>query len=259
MKPKRNSKKTGVVLFLLICSIFLDVSLYQALKKAVPPPLPPLPENTAPYPTVGTGKEIYLTFDMDMNEFMYAKFEKKKTDWYDPALFGYLETQNVPATFFVSGLFIQAYPDLMKGLASDADFSFQNHSYDESSFVLGCYWLSTLTNTVEKVSQIERTEDLIRQTTGQTASYFRFPGICHDSGNDALVRSLNLQINDGTIISGDPFNENVPAIVHAVMSRAQNNAVVVMHVGGPNAPGSLAALEIIVPELRAEGYSFAKL
>jgi peptidoglycan/xylan/chitin deacetylase (PgdA/CDA1 family) len=210
-------------------------------------------------PAARAEKTIYLTFDMDMDETMYRKALQAGEKWYSPELLAYLEKNKIPATFFVSGLFAVAYPALVTGLAANTDFSFQNHSYDEASFTPHCYRLRTLSTTQQKVDQIRKTEDVIKAFTGQTAIYFRFPGICTNAQQNSLIKSLGYTINDGTIISGDPFNANTTSIVNAVLARAKNGATVIMHVGGPNAPKSLAALQQIVPRLEAEGYQFAKL
>ncbi len=206
-----------------------------------------------------TSKTIYLSFDMDMNEPMYRKTLDTGKEWYNSALFAYLEQHNIPATFFVSGLFAIAYPDLMHSLASSSDFAFENHSYDESSFIPHCYWLSTLTSDQQKADQIAKTENIIKRDTGQTATHFRFPGDCTNTQNKALVRNLGYTINDGTDISGDPFNKNARAIVRTVLTNATSGATVLMHIGGPNSPESLVVLKQIVPKLEAEGYRFAKL
>lgn len=256
MKDRNISLKMLATLLTLACLFLFDPWLYHFLLG--PAPQIPSQEPQAQHETA-RAKTIYLTFDMDMNDFMYWKFRRDGTEWYDPALFAYLEANHIPATFFVSGLFAKAYPGLMKNVAADENFSFQNHAYDESSFVPNCYWLPTLTTDGEKTWQIETTQNLIFQTTGRTATYFRFPGICHDTQNDALVEGLGFRIDDGTIVSGDPFNENTEAIVAAVVKNARDGAVAVMHVGGHNAPKSLDALEQIVPELESEGYSFAAL
>ena len=205
------------------------------------------------------GKIIYLTFDMDMNEFMYKKTITTGEKWYDPAVFAYLERNHVPASFFVSGLFAVAYPDLMKSLASTSEFSFENHSYDESSFIPHCYWLTALGSDSVKAAQIEATERIIQSLTGQTPKYFRFPGICHDKESDALVESLGYTINDGMVVPSDPFNTDTKKMVRTVMSEAKDGATIIMHVGGHNAPESLSLLGQIVPGLKAKGYAFGKL
>ncbi|MGH7240375.1 MAG: polysaccharide deacetylase family protein, partial [Candidatus Saccharimonadales bacterium] len=204
-------------------------------------------------------KTIYLTFDMDMNEFMYNKTLLTDKQWYDPAVFSYLEQHHIPASFFVSGLFAVAYPDLMKDLAATDQFSFENHSYDESSFTPHCYWLTPLGSDSVKTAQIEVTARIIQSFTGQTSKYFRFPGICHDKASDALVEHMGYTINDGTVVPSDPFNNNTAKMVRTVMSEAKSGATIIMHVGGHNAPKSFALLKQIIPKLQAEGYVLEKL
>jgi peptidoglycan-N-acetylglucosamine deacetylase len=205
------------------------------------------------------GKQIYLTLDMDMDESMYAKTIATNEQWYDPALFTYLEQNHIPATFFVSGLFMVAYPNLIKSLAATGDFSFENHSYDESSFIPDCYWLATVSTSQAKIAQIAETETLIKQSTGQTATYFRFPGVCHNAENDILVENLGYTLDDGTIIAGDPFSYDTTRMVDNILENAKKDGVILMHVGGPNAPESLSILEQIVPALKMKGYEFSKL
>lgn len=210
-------------------------------------------------PAAHAQKVIYLTFDLDMSQSMYKKAESTGEKWYNPALFTYLEEQHIPATFFVSGLFAVAYPDLIHSLASSTDYSFENHSYDESSFVSHCYRLAVLKTDQEKINQIQKTEEILKKDTGQTATFFRFPGLCTDEHNNALVQSLGYVIDHSPVIAGDPFNGHTKSIVHAVLTGATSSAVVIMHVGGHNAPRSLAALKQIVPGLREQGYTFGKL
>lgn len=237
----------------------MAVSSWVGLSHQQVSPPAAAPATTATSSEAVPSKTIYLTLDMDMNELMYRKIRSAGKVWYDPAVFSYLEQNHIPATFFVSGLFAVAYPDLMHNLASSGQFAFENHSYDESSFVPHCYWLRTLTTNQEKIQQIQETEQIIKKDTGQTTTLFRFPGACTNAQNDAFVKSLGYTINDGTDIAGDPFNKNADAIVHAILSHATNGGTILMHIGGPNAPESLIVLEQIVPKLKAQGYQFEKL
>ena len=246
-----NKKRTLSIFIALIAIIIIGLCIRAYRSKTIA-----RNEIVSSQPT----KTIYLTMDMDMNQKMYWLYRKNKVrTWYDPNVFAYLEKNNIPTTFFVSGLFAKTYSSLVKNLASHPNFSFQNHSYDESSFIPGCYWLQTLTTTQEKISQINTTENIIEETTGQTPTYFRFPGICHNAKNDILIRALGYTLNDATINVSDPFNYNVPAMVGTVISKAYAGGVIIMHIGGPNAPKSLAVLERIYPRLVAKGYMFEKL
>lgn len=205
-------------------------------------------------------KKIYLTLDMDMNASMERKHLNGQVQrWYDDGVFSYLAEQHVPATFFVSGLFAKTYPELMQNLSKNPDYSFQNHSYDESSFIPKCYWLKALATDQQKIDQINATQSILKKLTGQTPTLFRYPGLCHSPHDDNLVQQLGFTIANGNLTAGDPFNHNAAAIEKKILRQAKNGSMIVMHVGGPNAPKSLEVLKFIIPQLQKEGFVFFKL
>ncbi len=215
------------------------------------------PAGTAAHGT----KTVYLTFDADMTRGMKAKLDAKKVaSWYDPALIDELKKDDVPATVFATGMFAEAYPDLLKDLAADGRFSIQNHTYDHAAFAWPCYGLPAVRTDGRKAEEIARTQDIIGKLTGSRPRLFRYPGLCgHDPHDDALVAAAGLSVNDGTLVSGDAFSRHPDRIVKTVLSRVVDGSVVVMHLGGPNAPSTAAAVAALVPLLRAEGFRFAKL
>ena len=54
---------------------------------------------------------------------------------------------------------------------------------------------------------------------------FRYPGLCHDAHDDAIVGRLGLTIDQPTIVAGDPFTRNTAGIVRDVLRRAKDGAV----------------------------------
>ncbi|MEI8062138.1 MAG: polysaccharide deacetylase family protein [bacterium] len=249
----KSKKALGLISAVLVLFGVIDVSIYQNNKNTHD-------ELISKAPDIKPGKKIYLTFDMDMSDTMSRRLEKQKDfKWYDPELISYLDKNNIQATFFISGLFADTYPEVIRSLALNPNFSFQNHAYDESAFVSNCYWLKTLKTDKDKIEQIMKTQISIQKTAGQTPDYFRYPGICHDQKNDELVQKLGFKISNGNVIPSDPFNHNKEKMVKTVMKEAKDGSVVVMHVGGPNAPKSLEVLKQIVPELASKDFIFAKL
>jgi peptidoglycan/xylan/chitin deacetylase (PgdA/CDA1 family) len=205
-------------------------------------------------------KTLYLTLDADMNENMQQRLEKKTVKaWYDPELINYLKANKIPATFFVSGLFAQVYPDVIKDLNATGRYTFENHSYDESGFTVHCYNLRTLNSDQEKIDQINKTQKILKDLTGRIPVYFRFPGICHTAHDDQLVEKLGLVINNGNVVASDPFNFDTQKIIQNIYRQAKDRGVIIMHVGGPNAPKSLEVLKQIIPHLQEQGYTIAHL
>ncbi len=204
-------------------------------------------------------KTLYLTFDADMTPGMLKRQKSGAVaSWYDPAIVDFLREDRVPAAIFVTGLFAEANPELVAGLARDPLFVVGEHGYSHAAFTRHCYGLPALRTDAEKRADILRARDAITRLTGKPPRLFRYPGLCHDRHDDELVKEAGLTVDTPTIVSGDPFNRNVDAIVRQVLKRTAPGGTVIFHLGGPNAPSTLEALRKLVPELRKRGYELAK-
>ncbi len=191
---------------------------------------------------------------------MRARLEKGKvSSWYDPGLVAFLKKDDVDATVFVTGMFAELYPDLLRGLGDDPRFTIGDHTYDHAAFEAPCYGLPALADDARKKDEIVRTQAVLKALTGKTPTLFRYPGLCRSAQDDALVASLGLSVSDGTLVSGDAFSKDPGAIVRTVLAGVAPGAQIVMHLGGPNAQATTRAIETLVPALRAEGYRFGKL
>lgn len=231
------------IFFLIIPLVFLAASCNTQ------------PQMTAVQPAANL-KFVYLTFDADMTEGMQARAKIGQIKFYDQRVFDYLENNKIPALIFTTGLFVQVYPDIIKQLAVDPLIQFGNHTYDHPGFTQPCYKLKILNNDQDKIAQIEKTQEIIKQATGQTPKYFRFPGLCHSAHDDKLVIDQGLQIMDADLVSGDAFNNHTASIVNNIMKNIKPGDVILMHVGGLNAPKDFEVLANIVPKLQALGYGF---
>jgi peptidoglycan/xylan/chitin deacetylase (PgdA/CDA1 family) len=205
-------------------------------------------------------KVVYLTFDADMTLFMKQKLMSGKvSSWYSRELVAYLETQKIPATIFTTGMFAEIYPDVIKGLAATPGIVIANHSYDHPGFEGPCYLLRVISTDKQKIDEMQKTQDIIKSLVGYAPTYFRHPGLCHNSHDDALAKSIGLTVEDSGLISGDAFNKNPLSIERTVLRNVHDGSVIVMHLGGPHAPATAAAIRYLVPELSKEGYTFKSL
>jgi peptidoglycan-N-acetylglucosamine deacetylase len=215
-------------------------------------------------PALGSGLQatgprhtLRLTFDADMTPGMVKRLRAGAVaSWYDPAILDYLRDNHLPAVIFVTGLFAETYPDLVGRLAGDPLFTIAVHGYAHAAFTSDCYGLPSLGTDAEKLDDLTRARDTVERLTGRRPTLFRYPGLCHDAHDDALVRQAGLIVDTPDVVSGDAFNHDVDAIVRQVLTRAKNGGTVLFHLGGPNAPATLAALTRVVPALRKLGYEF---
>lgn len=200
---------------------------------------------------------IALTFDLDMTPWMAAELRAGIVrSWVNAQALNYLETNKIHATLFMTGLWAEVYPDLARRLAGEPQFEIANHSYSHVAFHLPCYRLGGVpAGSLPK--EISRAQAAIVRATGTTPRYFRFPGGCYDRPALDAVHASGLIPIEWSVNSTDAFNHYPQQVADTVIRGARPGAIVVMHLmGGANAPATGAALQSIIPALRARGYQF---
>ena len=146
----------------------------------VPPGFTLLESNTIVNNGPRTGNAVALTFDADMTTGMAARMAiDQSVSYANLAIIEILEQRHIPATFFITGMWVEQYPDVMRRLAANPDFELGNHTWSHRAYTPNCYQLPQVPR-VEMANEIERTFATIRPYGGHQTNYFRFPGLCHD-------------------------------------------------------------------------------
>jgi len=194
---------------------------------------------------------IALTFDADMTPGMQHQLHTGVVaSWYNEDVITVLEKHNVKATLFLTGLWAESYPQEARALAHHPLFEIANHSHEHYAFTESCYGLPSLPD-AQAAADIHQSQRTIFETTGKTPELFRFPGLCLDPYDAAVVASNGLRIVQGDVAAADGFTHNTHSIVETVTTQVQNGSIIVMHLhGGPNAPKTADALDILIPELQ---------
>lgn len=202
---------------------------------------------------------IALTFDADMTPGMLRMLHGGKVKSYNPTeLYRLLEQNRIKATFFLSGLWIEANPEQARALAQNPLFELENHSYSHPGFAQPCYGLPAVAP-ARKAAEVLKTRALL-ESLGVKNRYFRFPGGCYTPEDLALVERLGLQVVHWDAAGEDGGQTDPKVIVHNVLSRVHNGSIIVLHSqGGPRLPATLPALRELIPALRARGFVFVKL
>lgn len=225
-----------------------------------PPPLPVgWSDPGAPPPVVVHGRrdlpQVALTFDADMTPGALAKLQDGRVASYaNTGLIAELRARGVPATLFLGGLWMQAYPDLTRELAADPLFELGTHSWSHPAFVDDCYTLPGLTGPA--MDEMAPTQALLDELAGPASTrLFRFPGLCHDDAALAAIAPASVTVVDGDVLGADGFQPDARAIERTVLQGVQNGSIVVLHMhGGDLAPATGQALPAIVDGLRARGF-----
>ncbi len=205
-------------------------------------------------------KEVALTFDADMTPFMRQMLVNGQVkSYYNKQLIDFLTETHTKATLFLTGMWIELYPDVTRELASSQLFELGNHSYSHPSFDGPCFGLGKIPES-EDQGQIQKTQFLLQIVAGVNGKLFRFPGGCYNQNAVAIVNNNGLKTIQWDVEGVDGFNNNEQSIVQNIMSRVKNGSIIVMHMNGyPNDPKTTDAVKEIIPKLKEEGYSFVQV
>jgi Predicted xylanase/chitin deacetylase len=187
-------------------------------------------------------KQIALTFD--------AGWLYENTN----AILNLLDQYNVKATFFVRGFWVKDHPDLASEIVK------RGHSLENHSLTHG--HMTTMTE-AEIKDEIRRTADIIRETTGYQPRLFRPPFGEYDN---RMLRILSEEGYSYTIlwtVDSHDWAEELNGVkitkdylVNRIMSKASDNGIILMHVGGYE---TIHALPEIITGLRSKGYKLIKV
>ncbi len=205
-------------------------------------------------------KVVALTFDADLTPSMLRALRSGKVaSWYNKDVIATLRRERVPATIFLTGLWIEAYPAETKELSNDPLFELGNHSYSHAGFRLPCYKLAGVPK-ADEVVEVVKTDALLRTHATTYRRLFRFPGLCFDADAVASIEAQGYAIIGADVSGGDGFSASPLAVAARVVDQIRPGSIVVLHMhGGPNAPHTATILAAMIGKLRARGYSFAKV
>jgi peptidoglycan/xylan/chitin deacetylase (PgdA/CDA1 family) len=264
MTIKRKHKFVLISLVFLFVAIALVRSLYLKDKYKISG----VHESTGKYApkdfVISNGprdkKVIVLTFDADMTPSMKKELEEGKVkSWYNEKVVQILVNEKVPATLFLTGLWMETYPKVVKELAANPLFELANHSYSHPTFLRICYGLMYIPDSKDE-EEVMKTQELLKSMAGVDNHLFRFPGGCFEKSDATIIHNLGLDIIGWDVKSDDGFNTNTVRIINNVLRKAKNGSIVLMHLhGGTNAPNTDEALLSIIKGLKEKGFSFVKV
>ncbi|GAC1523572.1 MAG: glycosyltransferase [Thermoleophilaceae bacterium] len=195
------------------------------------------------------GKQIALTFD-----------DGPSPDW-TPKILTVLGQSHVPATFFVVGTAVVSSPDLLRA-EQRAGYEIGNHTYTHADLANIPTWQQSL--------EIDLTQSAISGVTGTRPRIFRPPYsstakaiTAHEltaykrlTDRGYLVAVADYDSEDWTRPGVGQIVQNVEA---GIAQRKGSGGIVLMHDAGGNRSETVAALRILIPRLKRQGYRFVPL
>lgn len=235
---------TLFVAFALLCSMSAGVAAAAPAATVASEGLPVVGES----PHSGIGADGRVWFVPMQRKEIALTFDDGPYPFYTPLLLHQLESENVPATFFLVGRTVQEYPQLVERIVASGS-EIGNHTFNHISL--------TGLSPEEIQDQIADCGTILEQYTGSQPTLFRPPHGRYDTRVVEVARALGYR----TILWNDapddaPANNvevPVPVIVQRVVEQAKPGGIVLLHNGQYN---TALALPAIIEQLRDDGYSF---
>ncbi|HOP31044.1 MAG TPA: polysaccharide deacetylase family protein [Spirochaetota bacterium] len=185
----------------------------------------------------------------------------RKGNGYDKELIDFLRENKIPASLFMTALWIDANRELSVELSRDPLFEIENHGYrHKPASVNGrlIYGKRGTKTPGDLFDEIELNAEKIQALTGKRPLFYR-PGTAYfDDVAVKLCRDLNHIPMNFSVISGDAAGFSAARIERRILSQVKPGSVIIAHM---NHPGNrlCPAMKRSLLKLKAEGYRFVKL
>ncbi|TYQ15316.1 UNVERIFIED_CONTAM: peptidoglycan/xylan/chitin deacetylase (PgdA/CDA1 family) [Acetivibrio alkalicellulosi] len=224
-----NIDSTDVI---LLRRYIMEIIRVFPVESMAPTPTP-IPTQ-APTPTVDpNAKLVALTFD----DGPHAQLT--------PLVLDKLDKHGVPATFFVIGQQINSSTSAVMKRIADSGHEIGNHSWEHQN-------MNNMSAQAIKES-IQKTNRAIFEHTGQTPKFFRPPFL---STNSAMFSSIDLVFAGGVTANDWDQSTTAQQRASAILNGVRDGSIVLLHDVQPLPHPTPEALDIIIPELKRQGYEF---
>lgn len=184
-----------------------------------------------------------------------------RNDGYNKALIGYLRAESIPATLFVTGIWIDKNQETFAELAQDPLFEIENHGLLHrlcSAEGRSMYGVRGTRDLGGVIDEMELGARKIATLTGRRPVFFRSATAYTDELSRKVARRLGMEVVSYDVLSGDANRASAKTMSRNILRGARHGSVVIMHFNHPEWPVA-EALALAVPELRARGFHFSKM
>jgi peptidoglycan/xylan/chitin deacetylase (PgdA/CDA1 family) len=166
-----------------------------------------------------------------------------------------LERHSAKATFFMIGRFVQQKPDIARAVVA-AGHELGIHTWDHPNLIFA--------SSSEVRSQIERTQQVIFDTTGRRCTLMRPPFGARRPATLRAIRDLSLTPVMWNVTCYDWKPTTPEQILARVERQMRGGDVILLHDGGHKRMGadrshSVEATELVIGKYTDEGYGFATI
>jgi peptidoglycan/xylan/chitin deacetylase (PgdA/CDA1 family) len=178
----------------------------------------------------------------------------------DARLVEFLVREQIPATLFINGRWIDANPELFRQLAANPLFEIANHGIrHKPASVTGrsVYGIAGTKNIGEVVEEIELNARKIEAISGVRPKLYRSGTAYYDDIAVQISRELGHEVA-GYSLLGDAGATWSASQVKAALLKAVPGDIALLHMNHPEA-GTGAGIMAAVPELKKRGFKFVRM
>ena len=202
----------------------------QSVQRPRQPVRPPATPTAADdWNLTAHGKVLYLTFD-----------DGPQHEW-TPKVLQVLRKHNAHATFFVLGMQVAQYPELV-ALEKASGHHIGNHTWDHKLLT--------------KLPAAQVRQEIV---TGVKSKCFRPPGRETNAAVVAVAAANHQRQVLWDVDTKDWMKPGVAKIEHAILSGARPGAIILLHDGGGNRSETVAAVDQALTKLSQQGYTYQSL
>ena len=178
----------------------------------------------------------------------------------DSRLMEFLIREQIPATLFINGRWIDANPELFRQLAANPLFEIANHGIrHKPASVTGrsVYGIAGTGNVGEVVEEIELNARKIEAISGIRPKLYRSGTAYYDEIAVQISQGLGHEVA-GYSLLGDAGATWSASQVKAALLKAVPGDIALLHMNHPEA-GTGAGIMAAVPELQRRGFRFVRM
>lgn len=193
------------------------------------------------------GQEIALTLDACSGE-------------YDEDLIHFLQKNEIPATLFLSGVWLQNHTQVAADLAADPLFEIANHGLNHRPCSLtgkSALDIEGTKNFDEAFEEIYRNAEYIKEITGAETKFYRSGTAFYDEVCTALSEGMD-HVVAGYTIDGDGGADFSSHEVKQKLLSADAGDIILLHMNQPES-STYEGVGKAIPELIKAGFSFVTL
>ncbi len=161
-----------------------------------------------------------------------------------------LEQNHIHATFFVVGEMAKLRPQYLKQEQADGDV-IGNHTYTHP--------VSNKISLDKLHTEIQSTQDVVYNITGQKPQVFRFPYGAANAQDISYVKSLGLTPVGWSNCPEDYRRPGANVIAQRVISHLGSGQVILLHDGPSRREQTVEALPLIIDAVKKKGLGFSVL